>query len=80
MTLSRIGFAILCVSLAVVIGWFHVKAFRRGRKAYGHVGDRTLHVDRDKHPRLFWLAFIPGLFFCIGLIDLAIRGPAVLSP
>jgi len=75
--LSRIGFALLCLSVAAIISWFQVGAFRLGRISYGHIRGRTLYADRDKNPRLFWLAFLPRLLFCIGLVDLAIAGPTV---
>jgi len=79
MVLYRTAFAAICLAVVALFGWLFRRAYREGRMEYGNFFGRRLYVYRDRHPRLFWLAFAPGLLFCVGLIDLAFRGPTAIG-
>ena len=79
MTLSRTVLTIVCLAVVAIFGWFFRRAIQRGRMQYANAFGRRLYVSREQHPRLFWLAFIPGGLFCISMIVLAIQSPIALG-
>ena len=79
MTLSRAALTVLSLAVVAVFGWFFRRAIQSGRMQYGNAFGRRLYVSRDQHPRLFWLAFLPGGLFCVWMTVLAIRGLGALA-
>ena len=75
----RIVFTLICLAIVASFGYLFRKAYRDGRMQYGYVFGRKLYVYRDKNPAMFRIAFVPGLLFCIWVIQLAISGPDALG-
>lgn len=76
---QRVIFSLICIAISALFGWLLREAYLDGRIQYGNFFGRKLNVRRDEHPTLFWIAFTPGVLFCIGMVQLAIRGPAALG-
>ena len=75
----RIVFTLICLAIVASFGYLFRKAYRDGRIEYANVFARKLFIHRDKNPVIFWIAFVPGLWFFIWVIQLALSGPSALG-
>lgn len=79
MTLSRVALTNICLAVVAIFIWFFRRAIQSGHMQYAYAFGRRVYVSRDRHSRLFWLAFLPGGLFCVSMIVLAIRGPVAFG-